>query len=930
MDDYIRDIFSKGEFKKLSHIEGKNSGLAGQSLWNFIAENYGVSNISNILNLTRIIRNEQNSIANTLGMPFKVVVDEWMNYYGLMAQKVEQDYIFPTEGRIRKKNKNGYTYSDVKISPDGRYLAYSENFKGKYKVYVRDLERGKQTRVHQGGYKVINQEFDLEIPVLSWQDDNNLGIINSQYGRNVLWIVNVGSGRKLRYPLARFNQIKSFDFSTSGNLIVMSADINGRSDIFLYSISRATFKRLTNDIYDDLHPRFIPSSNGVVFSSNRVSDTLSTEKIKMKDLTDNYNLFIYSLDTTKNVLYRITNTLSKDFAPIPQSSSSYYYLSDQKGILNIYNYTTDNSIYKQVTNYGVSVKDYDLNLETGTGTFVMINNGAEFVFTLKDIELDKNKFTPLTRRQELEQAKYISRRIIQREREQRLQRQQLKEEEIEVQQRQDSLDLTIRMDSVSQDTAALDDIIPIDSLLFGDDTPQPALTPQPDLQSDEEESLTGIIDTDTYVFDLEIQEEKTKPRESPQDEINSFLGNYRRLRQKEDLSGPFDYQTLFTADNLITSVVVDPLLGFGVQLEAQMNDILENHKFFGGLVASADLRNSEFYGEYQFLKYRLDLNGRYERRSLLRSNQIADERYISNTIQAGVSLPLSIKSRISFSPFYRTLKYYDLDPRLLNSPNQNDLTESTQDYLGGRFELVYDNTIVRGLNLFEGTRAKASFTHHYGLTGSDLSFSNINVDIRHYQKIHREFVLALRGFYGRFFGDNKQSYILGGVDNWLFNDTEQQGEGDPLFDQPGVDNSNILFVEYVTSLRGFDYNILNGSNALLFNAELRMPIFQYLSRGTISSNFLRNLQIVGFYDVGSAWTGKSPFSSQNDLNTKIIERNVFRAKINNFSNPWLQGYGWGLRTVLLGYYMKFDVAWPVEDFGQIGNPKFYLSLGYDF
>ena len=46
-------------------------------------------------------------------------------------------------------------------------------------------------------------------------------------------------------------------------------------------------------------------------------------------------------------------------------------------------------------------------------------------------------------------------------------------------------------------------------------------------------------------------------------------------------------------------------------------------------------------------------------------------------------------------------------------------------------------------------------------------------------------------------------------------------------------------------------------------------------------------------------------------------------------NPFLIGYGAGVRTMLLGYYVKFDYAWGLED-GIINKPIAYLTLGYDF
>ncbi|MDZ7605162.1 MAG: hypothetical protein U5K79_06155 [Cyclobacteriaceae bacterium] len=191
-------------------------------------------------------------------------------------------------------------------------------------------------------------------------------------------------------------------------------------------------------------------------------------------------------------------------------------------------------------------------------------------------------------------------------------------------------------------------------------------------------------------------------------------------------------------------------------------------------------------------------------------------------------------------------------------------------YGGIKFEFIYDNTVVGGLNLIQGTRGKIGLRHNEGVSDNTKSFSNFYMDLRHYQKLHKDLIVATRFFYGRYWGNNPQKYLLGGMDNWLFNSTNDTGLNDPLSGQLGVDNSNILFVEYVTSLRGFDYNTFNGENALLFNAELRLPFVKYLASGPVTSNFLRNLQFIGFYDIGSAWTGSSPFATENSVNTEIL------------------------------------------------------------
>ncbi|MEM1138227.1 MAG: BamA/TamA family outer membrane protein, partial [Bacteroidota bacterium] len=149
------------------------------------------------------------------------------------------------------------------------------------------------------------------------------------------------------------------------------------------------------------------------------------------------------------------------------------------------------------------------------------------------------------------------------------------------------------------------------------------------------------------------------------------------------------------------------------------------------------------------------------------------------------------------------------------------------------------------------------------------------------------------------------------------------------------ENIDRLFIDFATNMRGFKYNQLSGNNFILLNAELRIPVLKYFYKGTITSNFFRNLQLVGFTDVGSAWTGISPFNRENALNTEIIPERArpgdlgFVARVKNFKNPFLVGYGAGIRTMLLGFYTKFDVAWGIEDETR-QDPMYYLTLGHDF
>lgn len=889
MDDQIRDLVISGKIKKLSSLTGRQSVIAGQSLWNFIVETYGKSNLNQILNLVRVTRNEEKSISFTLGVSFKQVLLEWQQYYSDMVIAVEKNYASPDDSYALEKLNGDELYSSVKISPDGTNLAYAINDEGKYSVYIRNLSTNKTTKIFSGGYKLLNQKVDKTNPILNWADDKTLGVISYAKGKNVLWLYDLETKSKISSLLDRFDHIGSFDFSGNGRLAALSATRAGRTDIYLLSVRRNKIRQLTNDYYDDLTPSFIPGTNTILFSSNRVNDTINSNVREFKTFTDNYNVYAFNLDTTRKVLARITNTISKDYAPIAENENIIYYLSDQKGIINLFKFDLKSKIYSQITNFENNIIRFDINFMKSNGVFTMNRELRQKLYYVPDVKLKENVFTPLTPRQAQIQARFLSQRRL-------LNAAKKREKPIEVVLPEVVVNDTISLDSLKFENEKLDD------------------------EKEDDESLTDIIDTDDYVFDKEI----VKKTESS----GSFLSNYRRAFQEDKKPvGPLPYKTRFSADNMITSWVIDPLRGFGILLETEMNDMLQNHKFYGGIMTTTNLKSGDIFVEYQYLEQRIDYKLRFDRNVWYQDHgEELRQRYSKNKFEVGASLPLGPKMRVTINPSYMFTRYQDLNFFNL-IPNAESVESNLNSYLRISSEFVYDNTSVLGQNMIEGTRMKVQISHNESLSDKSRTFSNFSLDFRHYQKLHRSLVFATRVFYGSFFGRYNHSYMLGGMDNWLFKN--EAASESPWLPDVSRENNNIYFMEYVTSLRGFDYNTLHGNNTLLLNFELRLPIVRYFYNGPIRSSFLGNLQFIGFYDVGSAWTGASPFSQDNSISIVTVSEGSFEAEIQTFKNPWLMSYGAGMRTVILGYFMKMDMAWPIED-NSVGSPKFYFTLGHDF
>jgi hypothetical protein len=933
MDDFVRQLISSRKSKKAFKLKGDEAALVGQSIWNYISEKYGKSSISNILNYTRVIRNEERSVLITLGIPFRQLVNDWEKYYTDLNQRTATNYSPPQDtNRISGSHRRSLVYTTVKISPDGKYVAYAENDRGKFTVKIKSLENGRESTILSGGNRVIRQSVDFRIPLISWADANTLGVIGTRYGRHIFWLYDLNSKSKLPRELDKFSNIRSFDFSANGRLAILSADFEGQNDLFLISSRRDRTKRLTNDVFDDLDPSFIPGTNRLVFSSNRTTDSVNTVRRDYKKPGESFNLFLLDLDTTTNRVARITNTLSKDTYPFALNENVIYYLSDQRGITNLFNYNRESGIYSQVTNFDASIKEYDLDFANRTMAFVMKKDLSEELFVFRNFNYERSIFTPPTRRKEIQQVKAIAEKRKKEESKamtfKDLVNQRLKERQ--TQPTETPRDTVPKKEAppkpVVKDTT---NVINTDNYTFEEEAP-PAPPTKPVTTEPAKPTVTKpVVNTDDYVF--EDESVARKPTES-------FLNKYLKARDNTRISGPFPYQPKFSYNNLVTTPIIDPLRGLSARIETQMTDMLENFRFRGGMqVSFRDWRSGDVFGEVEYLPHRLDYSFRYERRVIfwdqrdLPANQNAfNQKYTFQKIEMGVSLPFSVRTRFTLKPFIGYTRFVDRGTDRAVPASPPSFFESEQQFFtGARAEVVYDNSITTDMNLIEGTRGKLRFTHFEGLGNKNASFSQVTLDVRHYQKIYKEIVFAVRGFGGTFFGNSPQNFALGGIDNWFLNRINYDGVNNPLASVAARYNETLLFTEFITNLRGFNYASLYGNSVMVANAELRLPLVRALSGGAITSNFFRNLQLTAFYDIGTSWSGDLPFNSEGTVRTRIVRRDPFSVELKEFINPWLYSYGFGFRSMMLGYYVKFDLAWPVENY-VVQPPRVFISLGFDF
>jgi hypothetical protein len=375
-------------------------------------------------------------------------------------------------------------------------------------------------------------------------------------------------------------------------------------------------------------------------------------------------------------------------------------------------------------------------------------------------------------------------------------------------------------------------------------------------------------------------------------------------------SNPF-YQN-FSSPTSITPGV-SGLIKLGI------SDLFENYKIVGGFRLALDLQNNDYGITLENLTNRVD-----KKLTLMRQSQEVVGAFDifkihSYSFQYQLKYPFTELASIRANLIYRNdrIVRMSVDRYSLEYPNFNEHN------LGVRIDYVFDNTINRGLNLYTGTRYKFWFERYAqpDKLSEPTDFNVVGFDIRHYKKIHRDLIAAVRFSGATSFGEYKMIHYLGGVDNWLFQKID--------YSMPISSVQKYTYQSMAAPMRGFLINGRNGTSFALINAELRWPVFKYFMKKPIKNDFMENFQVTVFSDVGTAWTGLDPYSEQNTLNNQSLTVNPVTLTILNNREPIVYGYGFGIRSRLLGYFMRADWAWGVDD--GISMPRvFYLSLNFDF
>ncbi len=903
-ENRVKDGILTGKFDKFNRLEGQDAVFAGHSIWYFISENFGKSVIPTIIYFTRINRNSSAGFLNVLGTNINALSYEWLHFFKTRYSEAAHQGDLPDSLLVKLKNRKGTDFLRARMSPDGQYIAYTSNSEGQIRVMLYNTKTNKSKKIYQTGAK-LGQIQDYSFPVIAWHPTSGLLAMTMEYkGKIRLSFYPVDTRKWEHQQIKQLNKILDFSYSDDGLNLVMSAVKNGQSDIYVYSLVARTNDQITNDRADDFTPKFIDKSTRIIFTSNRKELSLESQHEKQEQ-QQNQDIFIYDYTNRSDKLTRLAEDKFVDrFQPDRLSDNNYYYLGDDNGLRNRYMAKYDSTLLSidttvhyafatkstPLTNYSRNILDQSFSKNT--------NEWSSLFYSKGKYQLARGTLQPNSKIESVAPSAF---RV-----------------------------------KLSHEMAASDSLAA--AATIADETAKETPAPRrPLLLTTDTVGQKNNININNYIFEAErntkASASKSKKLFEPS-AVNPVTGRvfdlpplriYQPSFYVNYLASQVDFSFLNSSYQAFTGGAVYYNPGFNMLFKVGTQDLFEDYKIIGGVRFGANFDSNEYLLSFENLKKRLDKEIIFHKQVYQTTTQdyASVVKAITQELFYLLKYPFSQVEAIKATINGRIDSY-----NFLSTDQTNMIKKGTAKYWAGlKLEYIFDNTRMISLNLYEGMRYKLFGEYYQQVNGNWSDVFVVGADFRHYLPIHRTLIWANRFAASTSFGGSRLIYYMGGVDNW----TNLSPQKVPTFDTsvPIDTTQNFVYQTLATNMRGFSQNIRNGNSFAVFNSELRWPIFRYFANKPINSDFLNNFQIIGFVDVGTAWSGPTPWDKRNHLNREVIKNGPLVIVIEKGNEPLVEGFGFGLRSRILGYFVRADWAWGIEN--HVILPRiFYLSLSLDF
>ncbi len=368
----------------------------GHALWAYIGGTYGDDRIADIFRRSLSIGWEP-ALAQVLGMSSEELSVAW-------REAVEAEYLPLMAGRqapgesgallLAPSTGAGSQNVSPSVSPDGSFVAFlSEKDLFGIDLFLADARTGEIRK------KLVSADSDGHFDALrfidsagDWSPDGSQFVFTVfADGNNELAIVDVESTDiERKIALDDIGAITSPAWSPDGQFIAFSGLKGGVSDIYVWDVVTGALRQLTEDKHADLQPTWSPDGSTIAFVSDRGAVTdfetlvYSKPQIAFLDVASGR---VSTLDVFGEVKH-----INPQYAP---DGRSLYFVSDQDGFSDIYQYEFESQDVRRITQLQTGVSGItgispamSVAREAGTILFTVFDEFEFHVYSLQAGEAD--------------------------------------------------------------------------------------------------------------------------------------------------------------------------------------------------------------------------------------------------------------------------------------------------------------------------------------------------------------------------------------------------------------------------------------------------------------------------------------------------------------------------------------------------------------
>lgn len=917
-DMYVREAVLTDRLADIPRLSGYFAYRGGQGVWDYVAEEYGREKVTEVLERVRLGRSVDGAFRRATGLSLRELSDRWKRtlrtvYFPEAAAREETETIARPIA-TRELGGAGYHASPA-ISPQGDRVAYVASEDGLFDVYVAPtVGAGPPEKLVDGQDNTQFESLRLLTPGLSWSPDGErLAIAVTSGPSDAIALVDVQTGEVEEVRPPGIGTIVSVAWSPDGGRIAFEGTVGAHSDLFVVDLATGALQNLTRDLYSDHAPAWSPDGRSLVFHSDRAAAVVpgratqaaaDAGRFDLESLgRGQFDLYRVDLDAPER-LVRLTDDEVWDetdgaLAADADGALRLLFVSDRNGVPNLYEKDLATGAERPLTNLQTGVINVSLSASGGRAVFSALHDGTPSIFALRD---------PFARRDlgdELTPTVWAQRRtgetgpapsVL------------LASEAT----RDRNPFLRDAADGAPPPPAPRRPAPPSAEALAFADSILATLGPPPDLLASRD---TLALDPTAPDRGLRVDYRAYEFSDAFDEGARARTGAARdpfRPTGHRDSTGALvarRYRLRFTPDLVYANSGYDTI--YGVQSVTQMlfSDMLGNHRIGLATNLVLDLRNADYVLSYAYLARRTDyaIEGFHLARELADFSRATVYRYRNYGGVVSARYPISKFRRVDAEVGVLGVSLADLS-NLGEQP-------TTRVFAVPKVTYTVDDTVPGYLGPRSGTRWAASLS---GSPGPDALFATAVADGRAYTSFGPGYSFALRASAGISVGPNTQRFYAGGVQNWVnarFRSLPVEGPDDFIFATP------------VLPIRGFGFNEAAGDRFALVNAEARLPLIAALLPGPLPLFPLYNIQAVGFVDAGfiadggiNLWRNVAVDDDEDPTTPLVVERQF---------DDVLLGAGVGLRTLLLGYPVRVDWAWPFEG-ESFGEGRTYISIGLDF